>query len=189
MEKDARIRKSKSLLKQSLLTLMKKKSFIKITIKELCEYAGLNRSTFYSNYEEINELLLDVHLDVFHEMSASMGDSWKAPYESSYQEHLESIIGILKYYQNNKSIIQLLLSNNYSNLFEKHLTDYYMKLYVQDNATYIDRYIFLYHTIGGFSLVYQWMRDKSPCLPEELAELIYTMSNSAREHMKLKEKV
>lgn len=184
MKQNTRVRKSKLLLKQALLSLMKKKSVNKITIKELCELVGLNRSSFYSNYVDIHELLLDVHMDVFHNMTEVMGDSWKAPFESSYQEQVDSIINILNYFKENYEIIELFLSNNHNNLFEKNLTDYYMNLYQTKNAPYQERYIFLYHSIGSFSLVHQWMLDKSPCLPDELAELICNMSNSASSYYK-----
>ena len=44
-------------MNQALISLMEKKSFEAITIKELCETAGVNRSTFYSHYQNLSELL------------------------------------------------------------------------------------------------------------------------------------
>ena len=46
-----------SLMDEALLSLLVKKDFEYITIKELCEKAGVNRSTFYLHYESINDLL------------------------------------------------------------------------------------------------------------------------------------
>ena len=37
--------------------LLEKKDFAYITVKEICEKAGVNRSTFYLHYETINDLL------------------------------------------------------------------------------------------------------------------------------------
>lgn len=42
---------------EALLTLLEKKEFSYITIRELCEAAGVNRSTFYLHYQNMNELL------------------------------------------------------------------------------------------------------------------------------------
>nr|WP_296064894.1 TetR/AcrR family transcriptional regulator [uncultured Mediterraneibacter sp.] len=42
---------------QALLTLLEKKDFSYITVKEICELAGVNRSTFYLHYETIRDLL------------------------------------------------------------------------------------------------------------------------------------
>ena len=41
----------------ALIALLETKSFDYITVKEICEKAGVNRSTFYLHYENIGELL------------------------------------------------------------------------------------------------------------------------------------
>lgn len=42
---------------EALLMLLEKKDFAYITVKEICETAGVNRSTFYLHYETIGDLL------------------------------------------------------------------------------------------------------------------------------------
>ena len=42
---------------EALITLLEKKDFEYITIKEICDTAGVNRSTFYLHYENISDLL------------------------------------------------------------------------------------------------------------------------------------
>ena len=42
---------------EALLSLLEKKDFAYITIKEICEVAGVNRSTFYLHYENTADLL------------------------------------------------------------------------------------------------------------------------------------
>lgn len=42
---------------EALLSLLEKKDFEYITVKELCNKAGVNRSTFYLHYETMNDLL------------------------------------------------------------------------------------------------------------------------------------
>lgn len=42
---------------EALLSLLEKKDFEYITIKEICENAGVNRSTFYLHYENTSDLL------------------------------------------------------------------------------------------------------------------------------------
>ena len=54
---DARVRYTQNALKQALLTLLKEKSVNKITVKEVCELAELNRATFYSHYSDCFALL------------------------------------------------------------------------------------------------------------------------------------
>ena len=58
MEKtDARKRYTQMVLKQSLLKLLKEKPVNKITVKEVCELAQLNRATFYAHYSDCFALL------------------------------------------------------------------------------------------------------------------------------------
>lgn len=42
---------------EAFLSLIEKKDFSYITIKEICERAGVNRSTFYLHYESLADLL------------------------------------------------------------------------------------------------------------------------------------
>ena len=42
---------------EALITLLDKKDFEYITIKEICDTAGVNRSTFYLHYENTSDLL------------------------------------------------------------------------------------------------------------------------------------
>ena len=44
---------------EALISLLEKKDFEYITIKEICEKAGVNRSTFYLHYETIDDLLFE----------------------------------------------------------------------------------------------------------------------------------
>ena len=90
MGEDKRIKKSKAALKEALLTLMKKKDFHKISVKELCGLAGLNRSTFYANYRDTDELLLDVHTDIFRQMTETLGDDWMAAYDAPFGKRKEA---------------------------------------------------------------------------------------------------
>ena len=45
------------LMDEALLQLLEKKDFAFISVKEICQKAGVNRSTFYLHYENANELL------------------------------------------------------------------------------------------------------------------------------------
>ena len=42
---------------EALITLLEKKDFTYITVKEICDTAGVNRSTFYLHYENTSDLL------------------------------------------------------------------------------------------------------------------------------------
>ena len=56
MAEDARVRKTKQKLSAALVALLQEKAFSDITPAQLCERAGINRSTFYRNYKNILQL-------------------------------------------------------------------------------------------------------------------------------------
>lgn len=61
MEKiDSRVRYTKMVLKEALLNILQSKPIGKVTIKEICEVADLNRGTFYLHYNEPNDLLREI---------------------------------------------------------------------------------------------------------------------------------
>lgn len=75
---DARVRYTQRVIKESFLMLLRNKPVNKITVKEVCELAELNRATFYAHYsdcfalkESIEQELLDafgqslIYLDGF----------------------------------------------------------------------------------------------------------------------------
>lgn len=47
------------LMDEALIKLLEEKDFEYITVKEICERAGVNRSTFYLHYETIADLLAE----------------------------------------------------------------------------------------------------------------------------------
>ena len=61
---DKRIEKTKHMIKTTMLELMKKKPFNKITVKEICENAYTSRITFYTYYEDKYDLIEDIATDI-----------------------------------------------------------------------------------------------------------------------------
>lgn len=48
---------TRRVLKESLLELLEMKPISKITVKELCNLADINRSTFYSHYKDVYDMV------------------------------------------------------------------------------------------------------------------------------------
>lgn len=56
MRNDRRVRRTKNAIQSAFLKLIFEKDINKITIKELCERADINKSTFYLHYQDIYDL-------------------------------------------------------------------------------------------------------------------------------------
>lgn len=59
-KKDLRVVKTQNILYTTLLDLMKEKTFEEIKVSDICNKALINRSTFYSHYNDKYELLADL---------------------------------------------------------------------------------------------------------------------------------
>lgn len=57
---------------EAFLSLLEKKDFEYITVKEICETAGVNRSTFYLHYETVGDLLAESAQHMFGDFIAHM---------------------------------------------------------------------------------------------------------------------
>ena len=57
---------------EAFLALLEEKDFAYITVKEICEKAGVNRSTFYLHYETVNDLLAESARYIIDKLIANM---------------------------------------------------------------------------------------------------------------------
>ena len=65
MALDYRKRCTQKLVKETMIELLEEKPLHKIKVKELCEKAGINRATFYHNFEDIYSLYESLEDDFF----------------------------------------------------------------------------------------------------------------------------
>lgn len=66
---DQRVRLTKMLLRRALTELLKQKPVQSISVKELCEKAGIHRGTFYAHYTDIFDLLAQVEEEMMQDFS------------------------------------------------------------------------------------------------------------------------
>ena len=52
--------KTKELIKDTFLDLYEKNTIDKVSVRKICEFTGINRSTFYSYYTDIYNLLEEI---------------------------------------------------------------------------------------------------------------------------------
>ena len=91
MEKkqDPRTVQTTALIKQTLLGMMKKTAFNKVTVSEVCKTAGINRGTFYLHFCDLWAVLEELEEEALQEEPSN------EPYQCSLTaEHYECPYGI-----------------------------------------------------------------------------------------------
>lgn len=118
---DLRIIKTKKILFDALLKLMKKKNFEKIKISDICEEALINRSTFYAHFEDKYELLMAL----FEEQKVSLLEKLEDNENTNFsKEYLMELLNILiNHIDENREIYSAILSNNRNGILIDFLID------------------------------------------------------------------
>lgn len=173
---------TKKLLKTALMELMQEKQFSHITIKELCEKADLNRTTFYLHYTN-----LDVLLNEIEEETAQETLEYIHNIQSSNDETSQITI-FLYYIKENSSLFRTLLCNNpngaFRDTFLSNLMDNTretMPTFKNPHQTYLVQNFIL---AGSLNVITKWIEDYFEIPVDYLANLIFDMTRSVASGIK-----
>ncbi len=69
---DRRIQRTRHLLREALISLIKEKNYEEITVQDITERANVNRSTFYLHFKDKDELLYKSMVEVYDALAETM---------------------------------------------------------------------------------------------------------------------
>ena len=157
---------------EAFLALLAKKDFMYITVKEICEVAGVNRSTFYLHYETMSDLLSESVNRMNEQFRACMekdSDAFSAKLQNCPRDELYLITQdylkpYLSYIKNNKRLFRtatenaavLGLDKSYDRMFRHVFTpilDRYGVLQ-QDRP-----YIMAFYIRGLMAIISEWLKN------------------------------
>lgn len=175
-----RTRISKLLLKNAALDLLQeKKSIDKISVRELCEYADLNRSTFYAHYNEPKELLDEIE----NELLEATADHLKKIAEENDAGAHAYILSFLKYIRENDKQFRTLLVDLVDPTFRTKFMQISllqiienMHFFCQEN---LEQYIYSYILNGSAGVIVQWIRSGYSIDEPSLVELLFTLNKDS----------
>ena len=158
---------------EALITLLEKKDFEYITIKEICDTAEVNRSTFYLHYENTSDLLkettryiIDKHL-AYYEIDQTR---ISLQFETCKREELlfitdEYLVPYLKFIKDNQRLFRvsikqfnsLNMAEVYSKMFEHIFSPILERFHVSEKER---AYVMKFYLTGVFAIVMEWL-DKN----------------------------
>ncbi|HHU06068.1 MAG TPA: TetR/AcrR family transcriptional regulator [Clostridiales bacterium] len=174
---DRRVKYTKMVLRQSLLELMKSKPIDKITVKEICELADINRGTFYSHYSEPRALLEQIQNELFNDIKATL-DKYLTnadPTSGAY----EMVLEIIKCIESNSDICKILLGEHGDSDFLKRIIDlayeksresWSLSMKVKDEK--LIEYFYGFVSSGSIGAIQLWIQSGMVEPPEMLATVI-----------------
>lgn len=177
---DTRVQVTKQLLKTAVLEILQNKSIDKITVKELCDRAGLNRGTFYLHYDSPAALLRDVEEQFLKETTALFHAFWQEGREQSIMAALFASI------QKNSDIVCLLLGphgdpnfvNSLSDRMRPGILDQWQLEFPHYARSDLD-FIYDFVLIGSSRLIFNWLQDSQGIPASQFAKRIERLGHYA----------
>jgi len=171
-----RVRLTKRLLKDALITLMHDTPFDRITVKKLCETAGINRTTFYLHYSDTSQLLMESENDII-ETAAKM---IVGPHSTGNSK--ENIASYLNYIQQNSLHFRTLFTFNESDEFVRRFS----KGIIEEVKPYLSselsdqrkEYLLQFSLSGSVCIIREWLLSGYKTPVDELAEVLDKLTHA-----------
>lgn len=161
---------------EAFFALLEKKDFEYITIKEICQYAGVNRSTFYLHYQNLNDLL--------EESVQSMNRKFYAYFGAAGKDHAgegflteKYLVPYLTFIRDHRRLFgtamrrasTLRLEAQYSQLYREVLEPEMVRLGVPAEQR---EYLVAFFLHGVLAMIARWMENDCKEPVEFLVQLI-----------------
>ena len=169
----------------ALISLLKKKPFEYITVREVCETAGVNRSTFYLHYETIGDLLNETTRYLLDDFLAYFDTDTKSSVLKLKDQSLDELIFIgdqylnpyLTYIKDHKEVFKVALVQNKILGFE----DVYKRMFENIFDPILDRfhypsdtrqYVMMYYLNGINAIIIEWLKNECDKSTDEISKII-----------------
>lgn len=182
-----RIQFTRKVLRESLISLMKEKSIPGISVREICEHAGLSRSTFYTYYKDQYDLLREMEEQTFIEADKILQPHLNSVKKSNGLKITAVLEDALQFIANNSNSIQVLLGKNGDSAFQKKFFRDSIKLTRQFTAAAgikalegkASEYGFIFLVGGLLSLIQEWLNNGMDMPAPEMAKMIAKLTRDA----------
>ncbi len=171
---DIRIQRTKELINNAMLELIKEKPVEKITPTELCRKATINRNTFYSHYKSTSEVLEGIENELLETVDNSI-------YESEIPN--DAITVLCELLKSNPKMSNLVFSKNAGARIMNRVFEIANKFNMskmngeKNNLTDTQKQMLSAYTImGSAAALEQWVKNGMTDNPEDVAKFIYTIS-------------
>ncbi len=171
---------------KALLSLLEKKSFEYITVSEICEEAGVNRSTFYLHYENTCDLLHETTKYVIESFVSCFSVDTKSIASKFSECDLEDLNFInnkylypyLTYIKENQRIFSAVLSHPSTFEFESIFQRLFDNIFdpILDRFHYPDderTYVMMFYLNGLTAIITEWLKDGCRKSIDEISAIIY----------------
>ena len=173
------------LMNEALFLLLEKKNYEFITVKEICEKAGVNRSTFYLHYETMEDLLTESIEYIIEKRNSIYREQEVLDREKIDSCSLDELVLItpsyilpyLQFVKENIRIFNAALSQPktlrvrtiFNQLFDDYITHIMARFDIPEKDR---RYMLTYYLSGINAVIMAWVRNECKEETEYIAKLL-----------------
>ena len=170
---------------KALLSLLEKKPLEYITIREICETARVNRSTFYLHYESLSDLLKEATAYMLEDFASYFPNDQKKMIENYINCDLQELNYIkdeylypyLSYIKENKRVFSAVLSQPstfdspaiFQRLFENIFNPILERFQYPPEER---RYVMIFYLNGITAIITEWLRNNCDQEQSEIIAII-----------------
>jgi AcrR family transcriptional regulator len=182
-KQNRKVRYTKKVLVEALVSLMRERSISEISIKELCAQADINRSTFYAHYKDQYGVLREIEDAALERLDEIQRKHLLLPRKTRLLQTVEEALGIIA---DNKDWLQTLLSEHGDINFQRKLFSFIQQKElmnfkrIEAGTGPLDeiskKYSITYVLNGSIALVQDWIKDGMPTPKEKIALLVLKLN-------------
>ncbi|MBQ5952768.1 MAG: TetR/AcrR family transcriptional regulator [Lachnospiraceae bacterium] len=165
---------SKAALKTAFLELFQTEEPDQITVVELCEKAGLNRSTFYAHYEFMDQLIREVLWESVEEVFDGLSSQWDLPLEDGGVAR-DFIDAYLHRFMGNPTIKRFFTCVGHQNYLPPIIRAH-VDLTLGPSTSPARYYAAYLHNAGVLNLLLEWFNNGARVPKETITEIIHEFS-------------
>ena len=176
-ERDKRIQRSKTSLKNAMINLLKKKPYDSISVKDIIDEAGYSRSTFYMHYENKETFMQNIIQSEIDEVCNVRRDMIMNTYSNSSKTQLILVSEVVfsKIYEN-REIYCLFMTNpafwNFPDIFVTQLYKDSLSSITVNNRNFLDfEYECYVKTYILFATIKFWIESDFKQSPNYMARV------------------
>ena len=172
---DTRIQYTKARFAEAMLELIEQKPVSMVSVKELCDLAGINRGTFYLHYTDQFALLADVENEVYQKTLETLKNVKPAADAPGMIETF------LNYIKSNASLFRILFvdadSEGFRSRFVQNMLNHLRFNIPLSCAAEEEPYLLCFLMQGSVHMIMEWIKRGFDMEPGQLAALIFRVCN------------
>lgn len=179
MKTDARVRYTKDIIRKVFLDLLVEKPLNKITVKEVCELAEINRGTFYKHYQDIYDLMEQLENEALHRFEELLSS---IQVDGNYPILVTMLTSLAEY----REFLAPLTANSQNSSFTKRLNECCNQYaFSQMSPEQIEllttsnkQYVYSYLAGGTASIIERWLQTGTKETPQQIAKAIQSLNEN-----------